>query len=156
MTVADAAGGVIVSARTATSLGGHLAMRPVDLAAQEDGRQFSWSGPATISFDGPPADFSRQLNNAFALRLDLRPDAIGSGPLTLSFAGARFDIAKLLRNLPQGQLSTVKIPLRCFADAGAQVTAVTSPLKLEGTAGHRLSLRHARLEAVGEPLACPS
>jgi beta-glucosidase len=156
LTLADASGGVVVSSRNVTSLGGKLAMGPVDLTAQEDGRQFSWSGPATVSLDGAPVDFSRQLNNAFALRLDWRPDALGSGPITISFGDARFDISGLLRGLPQGAMSTVKIPLRCFADSGAAVDKVTTPLKLEGTDGYRLSLRYAGIEAVGEALTCPT
>lgn len=155
LTLADAAGGTIVSSGTAATLGGNLVMRPIDLTAQEDGREFRWTGPALVSFDGKAADFSRQLNNAFALRLDLRPDALGSGPLRLSVGSAGFDIARLLRGLPTGRVSTVKIPLRCFADAGADLKAVGTPLKLEGTAGYRLSLRYAGVEAVGEPLACP-
>ena len=99
---------------------------------------------------------ARQLNNAFALRIDLRRDALGNGPMQLSLGSARFDISRLLAQLPEGRLSTIKIPLRCFADAGSAMTAVTEPFKLEGSAGYRLSLRQVVVEAVGEPLACPS
>lgn len=151
----DQAGGTVVSAASAASLGGNLMMRPVDLGAQEDGRQFRWTGPATLVFEGAPTDFSRQLNNAFALRLDLRPEAVGPDPIRLWVGSASSDISKLLRSLPSGKPSVVKIPLRCFANAGAVLAALSNPLKIEANAGTILSIRYAGVEAVGEPLACP-
>ncbi|MES2147398.1 MAG: glycoside hydrolase family 3 N-terminal domain-containing protein [Pseudomonadota bacterium] len=154
LNLGDSAGGRIISTSNATSLGGQLRMTPIDLTAQEDGRRLVWSGPGWLSIDGPPADFARQLNNAFAVRLDVQPDAV-PGPVSLSFAGKAFDVGAMLRKLPSGRLSTLKIPLRCFADAGAKVTGVSTPLKIEAGTGTVLSLREAVIEAVGEPLACP-
>jgi beta-glucosidase len=155
LTLADQAGGAIVSAATATSLGGRVAMKPVDVSAQEDGRLFTWTGPAAVVINGKPADFTRQLNNAFALRLDLVPQAVGNGPVKISFGSATFNLADVLRRLPAGKLATVKVPLRCFADAGAAVTAVDTPLKIEADAGTAFAVRSATIEAVGEPLDCP-
>ena len=153
LTLADASGGRVVSDMKATSLGGTLTMTTVDVSAQEDGRRFVWSGPASVSIDGAPADFTRELNNAFALRLDLVANAVPS-PVTLSFAGKSTDISRLLRALPAGKLGTVKIPLRCFADMGATVTGVGTPLKIEASAGTDLAIRSADIEAVGEALSC--
>ena len=154
LSLVDAGGGRVVAGNNASSLGGLVTMTAVDLKAQEDGRRFSWNGPGWLSLDGPPADFTRQLNNAFAVRLDVQPDAV-PGPVSLSFAGQALDIGAMLRKLPSGRLSTLKIPLRCFADAGAKVTGVSTPLKIEAGTGTVLSLREAVIEAVGEPLACP-
>lgn len=156
LTLADAAGGTIVSSASATSLGGKLSMKPVDVSAQEDGRLFSWSGTASVVINGAPADFTRQLNNAFALRFDLVPAAVGTGAMNVSFGTATFNVANLLRRLPTDKLATIKIPLRCFADAGAKVAAVDTPLKLEGSDGYRMAIRTVTIEAVGEPLDCPA
>ena len=39
-----------------------------------------------------------------------------------------------MRAQPPGKPVTVKIPLRCFADAGANLASVASPLRIEGSA----------------------
>lgn len=153
LNLGDASGGRVVMGGSATSLGGKIAMTTVDLSAQEDGRRFRWSGPASVSIEGAPGDFTRQLNNAFALRLELAAYAV-PGPVQLAFAGKSLDISRILRALPPGKLVTAKIPLRCFADAGATVNAVGTPLKIEAGAGADLAIRSATVEAVGEPLPC--
>ncbi len=153
MNLGDAAGGRVVMGNSASSLGGKIAMTAVDLSAQEDGRRFRWNGPASLSIDGAPGDFTRQLNNAFALRLDLAAYAV-PGPVQLTFAGKTLDISRILRALPPGKLATARIPLRCFANAGATVSAVGTPLKIEAGAGTDLAIRTATVEAVGENLPC--
>lgn len=155
LTLADAGGGAIVSASSATSLGGKVSMKPVDVSAQEDGRLFSWNGPASVVVSGKPADFTRQLNNAFALRLDLVPQAFGQESMTLSFGSAGLQVGEWLQRLPVGKLATIKVPLRCFADAGANAASIDTPLKLDGSAGYSLAIRSVTIEAVGEPLDCP-
>ncbi|MDL2339914.1 MAG: glycoside hydrolase family 3 N-terminal domain-containing protein, partial [Pseudomonadota bacterium] len=142
LNLSDKAGSRTVTTGTASSMGGAISMSTVDLSAQEDGRRFAWTGDASLSVDGPAADFTRQLNNAFALRLDVRPEAL-SGPLKLSFAGIALDIAPLLRGLPAGRLATLKVPLRCFADAGAKVQSVATPLRLSAATGTVLALKAA-------------
>ena len=153
MNLGDASGGRVVMGGAASSLGGKIAMTSVDLSAQEDGRRFRWNGPASVSIDGAPGDFTRQLNNAFALRLDVAAYDI-PGPVQLTFAGKSIDISRILRALPPGKLATAKVPLRCFANAGATVNAVGTPLKIEAGAGTDLAIRTATVEAVGESLPC--
>jgi beta-glucosidase len=152
--LADARGGTVVTAGSAASLGGILRMSPIDLAAQEDGRRFVWTGPASLSIEGPPADFSRPLNNAFALRLDVKVDAV-PGAVMLSFGTRAFDIAPMLRKLAAGHLATLKIPLRCFVSTGAEAAAITTPLRIDAGPRTDMSLQSVTVEAVGEPLACP-
>ncbi|WP_037552766.1 glycoside hydrolase family 3 protein [Sphingomonas sp. URHD0057] len=155
LNLADSAGGRTVSDSKAQSLGGALSMEPIDLGAQENARRFSWAGPASISIVGQGADFARQLNNAFAIRLDGRIDAMGSGPVRIAVDNTPLDATDLLKAQKAGVPFTVKIPLRCFADAGAKFASVANPLRIEGSAGLALVLQSARVEAVGEPLACP-
>ena len=155
LSLADSAGGRTVSDSRAQSLGGAISMVPIDLGAQENARRFAWTGPASFSIVGASADFARQLNNAFALRLDGSVEAMGSGPVRLSINTTTLDATELLRSQPAGKPFTIKVPLRCFADAGASLTNVTTPLKIEGSPGLALVLQSARVEAVGENLACP-
>jgi beta-glucosidase len=153
LNLSDSAGGRVVSGSSASSLGGAVTMTSVDVSAQEDGRRFHWTGPASLSIEGRPADFTRQLNNAFAVRLDLVAISV-PGPVLLSFAGKSTDISRILQANPAGKLTTVKVPLRCFADKGATVNAVATPLKLGADKGTDITIRSATIEAVGEPLPC--
>lgn len=153
LNLSDSAGGLVVSGSAASSLGGAIAMTSVDLSAQEDGRRFRWAGPASLSIDGRPADFSRELNNAFAIHLDLMANTI-AGPVRLSFGGKSIDVSRILRALPSGKLATAKVTLRCFANIGATVNSVATPLKIEADKGTDLAIRSATIEAVGETLPC--
>ena len=155
LTINDAGGARSVTTGAVVSPTGAVSVTPVDLGAQEDARLFRWAGNGTLDIKGPTADLSRQLNNAFALRLDGRVDALGSGSVRLAIDSTVLDATELLRAQPPGKPFTVKIPLRCFADAGANLANVASPLRIEGSAGLALVLQSARVEAVGENLACP-
>jgi beta-glucosidase len=155
LTINDSGGSRTVTAGATATPTGALAVTPVDLGAQENARLFRWAGPATLSITGPSADLSRQLNNAFALRLEGRVDALGSGPVRIAIDNTILDATSVLRAQTAGAPMVVKIPLRCFADAGANLAAVANPLRIEASAGLALVLQSARVEAVGEPLACP-
>ena len=80
---------------------------------------------------------------------------LGNGPVRIAIDNTILDATSLLRAQPPGAVVTVRIPLRCFADAGANLSHVANPLRIEGSAGLALVLQSARVEAVGEPLACP-
>src|SRR3990167_4563856 len=127
-----------------------VTMRAVDVAAQEDARQFTWSGKGDIALDGPVVDMQRHLNGGFALRLDWRLDARGSGPVTVAFAGVKLDVGKSLGAL--GKAATLRIPLTCFAEHGAKLGAVGSPLRLSADKGFTVSVRSALIEGVGEAI----
>ena len=72
----------------------------------------------------PTSPASSTMPSRFAL--DLRVDR-SPARSALSFAGKSLDIAPQLRRLPRGTLATLKVPLRCFADAGASVASVGTP-----------------------------
>jgi len=133
-----------------------VTMRSVDIAAQEDGRQFRWSGAGDFAINGPAVSMHRQLDESFALRLDLRVDAPAKAPVSVAFAGKRLDVTPLLAALPVGKEATVQIPLRCFVAQGASVEAVGEPLRVGAQSGFAVSLRNARIEGVGVTLPCPA
>jgi beta-glucosidase len=155
LTISDSGGAREVNTGSVASPAGSLSVTPIDLAAQEDARLFRWSGAGALAIGGPSADLSRQLNNAFALRLDGRVDSVGGGPVRIAIDNTVLDATSLMRDQKAGASMTVKIPLRCFAEGGANLSSVANPLRIEGSAGLALVLQSARVEAVGEPLACP-
>ncbi|HJS12449.1 glycoside hydrolase family 3 protein [Sphingopyxis sp.] len=155
LTITDAGGARPVESAPVSSPGGLIAARSVDVRAQEDGKSFVWTGPAALHLSGPYADLSRQLNNSFALRVDWRVDAIGSGPVTLALGGKAFDISAAVKAAPKGQVSTIKVPLRCFADAGANLRQVDYAVSIQSDKGFAATLLNTNVEAIGENLPCP-
>ena len=131
------------------SLDPGIAARAVDLGAQEDAQQFSWSETGAIGIDGPPVDLMRQLDEEFALKLDGRLDAV-SGPIAVTMAGATLKVQ------PAAGPLTLRIPLRCFLEAGASFKAVGTPLRIAGDKGLVLTLRGASIEGVGQTIPCPA
>ena len=130
--------------------------RAVDLGAQEDARQFSWTAKGALAIDGPSVDLSRQVGGGFALMLDWRIDALPAGSVKLSFAGASFDLGEALRAGPIGKPIETRIALTCFKDAGADLRAVGTPLRISADQGFVASLRNVRIEPVGTVEPCPS
>ena len=155
LSIADAGGSRQVGSAPQDSSYGLLQARSVDVKAQEDGKAFVWSGPATFNLSGPVADMTRQLNNSFALRLDWRIDAAGAAPVTLALGGVPLDISALVKGAPAGEVSTLKVPLRCFADAGANLARVDHAVSVKADKGFAATLLAAKVEAVGENLPCP-
>lgn len=155
LSVSDAGGARPVDSPPLASPYGHVASRSVDVAAQEDGKSFVWTGPGSFSLSGPNADLSRQLNNSFALRIDWRIDAVGAAPVQVAFGNIPFDISAWVPAAPKGQVSTIKIPLRCFADAGVDLVRVGASTAVQADNGFAVTLLHTNVEAVGENLPCP-
>lgn len=155
MTISDAGGGRPVEGGPVTSPSGALTARSVDLAAQEDAKQFTWSGngQASVAISGPSADLSRQLNNAFALAIDWRVDSPPSKRVTLSFGDRGLDITQLVRVAPRGRATMTQIPLRCFA--GADITKIGSPFTLASDGAFGATLSRVRLEPISSADACP-
>jgi len=135
---------------------GGITVRSVDLSAQEDARQFIWTADGVLSIEGSPVNLMRQLDEGFVLLLDWRIDHAVAGPVKVSFAGASFDIGDAVRAAPAGSAIQTRIPLRCFHDAGANLTAVGAPLRITAPAGLAATLRNARVEAVGITVPCPA
>lgn len=156
LSITDAGGTRPVESAPIASPEGLLATRSVDVQAQEDGKSFVWTGPASFHLSGPYADLSRQLGNSFALRIDWRVDAAGDGPVRLALGGQAFDITGLVRAAPGGQVSTIRVPLRCFADAGANLQRVDYAVSVQGEKGLGVTLVNTNVQAVGENLPCPS
>ncbi len=133
-----------------------IVARSVDLTAQEDARQFTWNGPGAFAIDGPPVNLVRQLDESFVLLLEWRIDSAVPGPIMVGLGGGAIDLGPVVRAAEPGALVQTRIPLHCFRDAGADLAAVGSPLRVTAPAGFVMTLRTARAEAVGMTMPCPA
>ena len=129
--------------------------RAMDLAAQEDARQFTWQDAGAIAIDGPSVDLLRQLDEGFVLRLDWRIDAAPAGAVQVVFGGGALDLGDQIRGGSVGKATETLIPLRCFKEAGADIKAVGTPLRIVAAKGFIATLRNARIEATGASITCP-
>ena len=129
--------------------------RTMDLAAQEDARQFTWQDRGAIAIDGPPVDLMRQLDEGFVLRFDWRIDAAPAGAVNVMFGGAALDLGDQIRSASVGTGVETFIPLRCFKEAGADLKAVGTPVRIVAGKGFVATLRNARIEATGASITCP-
>ncbi|MBL0768627.1 exo 1,3/1,4-beta-D-glucan glucohydrolase [Sphingopyxis sp. DHUNG17] len=155
MTIGDDGGVRPVESALAVSPNAMISVRSVDVMAQEDGKQFRWSGPGTVQIAGPNADLTRHLDQDMALRLDIRVDAIGEDRVSVSLGNAAVDVTDWIGAARAGNVSSLRIPLRCFADRGADLQRVGNPLTLAGHDRLVLTLLAARVEA-GTASSCPS
>ncbi|WP_156255937.1 glycoside hydrolase family 3 protein [Sandarakinorhabdus oryzae] len=128
--------------------------RAVDLSAQEDAREFRWNGPGAIAIDGPPVALTRQSNGDISLMLDWRIDAAPAGTVTLALGGGVLDISGAVR-AGVGSITTLTIPLKCFAAAGGDLAHVGTALRLAAPRGFAITLRTARLGQLIPMPACP-
>jgi beta-glucosidase len=155
MSISDAGGSRIVNTGKVVTPLSNLSVRSVDLAAQEDAKRLDWTGRASVSIDGPPADLTRPLTVSFALRLDWRIEAKSKGGVTLAFGDRAVDISQMIQALPVGELSNIRVPLQCFADQGMDIAHVGTPFRLTADAGFSTTLLSAKIEPVGDKLSCP-
>lgn len=128
--------------------------RAIDLGAQEDARQFEWASPGAIAIDGPAVNLHRQLDEGFALFLDMRIDRPTTGPVTLAFGGAALDITAFLAKESVGDPFVGEIPIKCFAEAGADLENVGTPLRITAPEGFAMTLRSARIDGTGSAYSC--
>jgi len=127
----------------------------VDHERQEDSRRLAWSGtiPATVSVYAEPAvDLSRETNGDLLLVLTLRPDQVpAAGNVGLSAGQGRpVALREALAKLPAGQWTTLGVPLKCLAHAGADVSALDVLARLHSDAATTLSISRVAIGAVSE------
>ena len=135
---------------------GAVSSRAVDMQAQEDARQFTWNADGAFVVNGPAVNLTKQLDEDWALAIDWRIDRPATGPVILSFGGAALDLETIMRSSPTGTALQTRIPLRCFADAGAKFDMVGAPIKMQAQKGLVATIRTVHIEAITNKVACPS
>ena len=141
---------IVVDARM--QLGTALTIRAIDRAAQEDARQFVWSGeePAAIAMTVHDADHTAASSaDDMALVIQYRVDTSPEGPVTLFVecgdrARAELDMTDVFTATQVGEWSQTEIPFSRLADAGADISQLTA-IGLETASPLSLSLSDMRL-----------
>ncbi len=155
LSITDAGGKRPVETSSATSPGGAITVKSVDVNAQEDGKAFIFKGTGSASIEGPPANLRRQFDDGAALRIDWRIDAKGTGSTALAFADSTVSLADWIAAAPTGKVSSLIIPLQCFAKNGTELENVGNAFRLEGSKGLAFTLLAVRIDTPGAGSKCP-
>ncbi|WP_448099436.1 glycoside hydrolase family 3 N-terminal domain-containing protein [Luteibacter yeojuensis] len=146
---------------------GSLRISALDYKAQEDARSLTWSGAgagvATVELVAPePLDVDRETNGDVLLVTTLRIDAVTPGDTSTIGVGCgagcvgRVPVGQQLSALPRGQWLRVGIPLKCFRDAGANMSRIDRPFEWSSQSGGQVAITDVSLGTVADrTLACP-
>ena len=153
---------------------GQLELRTVDRRVQGDARSVEWLGqaPARVYLrSAETVDLARESNGNLSLAFDVavdrapdqavtlamgcRPDPSADGEGGEGECGGGFDIAPWLAE-NEGEWQTLRIGLRCFADAGVDMGRLDMPFSLETAGALKLRFSDVRLASAAEGEApCP-
>ena len=146
------------------ALGGRLRLRVLDWRRQEDAREIIWSGgsAARVALTGStPIDLTRQTNGQMVLGLHYRLEQGPSAPVTLLMGcgpgcSGALSITRVLRQGGRGRWRSLRIPLACFARAGADMTHIFTPFGIRTAGLLSLAVADIRIgsDASGA-IACP-
>ncbi len=154
-----------VTATPAATTDGSLRISSLDYKAQEDARSLGWSGKGTARaalVASAPLDVERETNGDVMLVTTLRVDAVSPQGASIGVAcgsgcGGEVPIGKQLAALPRGQWLRVGVPLKCFRDAGADMSKLDQPFEWISSPGERIALTDVSLGTVADQtLACPA
>ncbi|WP_108811814.1 glycoside hydrolase family 3 N-terminal domain-containing protein [Sphingorhabdus sp. Alg231-15] len=154
--ISDLGGKRPVASGSAESPSGLLSVRSIDVAAQEDGKAFVWTGAGSVSIEGPMANMTDQYQKSLALAIDMRVDAKGVGGAVLAFHNSRMSLTRWFRQAEIGKVRSLQIPLRCLGTAESDFESVGNAFRLEGEAGLAVTLLSATIDEADEPTPCPA
>jgi beta-glucosidase len=137
---------------------GSLKVTAVDHEAQEDARRFAWGGatPSSVLLvPAAPMDLQRETNGDVMLVLALRPETAPAGDVSIGVScgagcGGTVPVGDVLRTLPANAWTTLGVPLKCFASAGADMSKLDEVLRLQSTGKLQLSISRIALGAQNE------
>lgn len=147
-----------VTATPSVTADGTLRVGALDYKAQEDARSLAWSGggKAQAALVAPaPLDVERETNGDVMLVTTLRVDALSAQGASIgvscgSGCGAQLPIGTQLTALPRGQWLSVGIPLKCFRDAGADMSKLDRPFEWTSSTGERIAVAEVSLGTVAD------
>jgi beta-glucosidase len=138
----------VVDARTEVE--STLLIQAVDRAAQEDARQFNWTGAGAIRFEGESIDFNRQANGDMAIGIQYRLDKAPSGSVKFileDYQGGKgeLDVTSILADSEIGEWSQVDIKLSCWGAVGADLRELKTVFGIETDDAVSISISDLRL-----------
>ncbi|GLK50009.1 1,4-beta-D-glucan glucohydrolase [Brevundimonas intermedia] len=137
---------------------GAIRLARTDRTAQEDSLRLTWTGPGGLSVrENGSADFTRESNGQLSLIVDYRVMEGAAGTVTLGMASAERQVDLPLTGAVRttGDWTTVATPLRCFADGGVDMAAVTRPFIIAATGPMAVDISSIRIaSAPPGPVQC--
>jgi beta-glucosidase len=104
----------------------------------------------------------RETNGDVLLVTTLKVDAVSPGDTSTIGVGCgagcegQVPVGRQLAALPQGQWLRVGIPLKCFRDAGANMSRIERPFEWSSRSGARVAITDVSLGTVADrTLVCP-
>ena len=147
--IADSEGSVTVSGPRAATESGRLTAAFNQRSVQDDSRLFIWTGPAELRVSGMPTALDG--NEVISITYEVAERGTGS---TMIGAGCgencegRFDITAGIRLAEGKGWRTARLPLRCFAETGADLSAIDTPLIVTGSEGLEIAI--ADISIIGD------
>ncbi|MCP2671175.1 exo 1,3/1,4-beta-D-glucan glucohydrolase [Maricaulaceae bacterium EIL42A08] len=102
-----------------------------DRDVQDDSRRVNWTAEAGFQITGE----AMSLDASQLLQISYQVTERGEGPVTVSVGGAAIDITAGIRLAEGKGWRSGVIAMSCFADAGADLSAVDMPFAMTGPAG---------------------
>src|SRR5882762_2555548 len=142
---------------------GNVRMSATDRAVQEDARQIYWNGKTAASVGliaATPINLQREANGQLSIGFDYKVGQPPSSNVTARMecgpdCKGAVDLTKVFTNATAGQWNHVRVPLQCFATAGARMDSITQPFELNSAAPLELSVANIQLETGTDALlAC--
>jgi beta-glucosidase len=122
----------------------------------QEGQAVHWTAPGEVQLRGnPPLDLTRESNANLALSLELMRRSAIAGRVVLAMGSGNVDVTSLIQQLPEGAWSTVRIRLRCFERAGADMSSIDRPLRIVSDAPLSVSFAEVRLVPGTDESPCP-
>lgn len=160
--LADKGGDRRITTTAGTSPDGIITMKSVDISGQEDAKQVTWNGTGlgSMVFYGRTVDLSALADQGASLSLRWRVDQAPTGRAAISMTcddGCRADIfvTKLLAKAPAGSFVTTRIPLKCFAAAGARLASLNAPVVISSDGMMGLTITDLKLDTNPADATCP-
>lgn len=131
-----------------------VAVSPIDRDVQEDAIEVTWSGKATLSFDGPGIDLSSKTRGDLAFEIVYEVGDVAAAEVLAGGGNepedyATIDITDGIASRSGTGWTTSYLRLSCFERYGAPMENLTKPLFL--TADGPLQLRLQSVRVVGNP-----
>jgi beta-glucosidase len=123
---------------------------------QEGANLFEFSGgdASVVLTTHAPIDLSRETNGDVALLMTIRLDQKPETPPSLGMRSANMLAHRIvfpeLTALPQGVWTTIAVPLRCFAKAGADMGQIRTPFELTTRGKATFALARVALGTVAD------
>ncbi|MDN3923185.1 glycoside hydrolase family 3 protein [Roseateles violae] len=128
-----------------------VSVSTVQINTQQDARRVVWQGPARL-FAGSAQKAALQTYPNGALVFDTVVEQAPSASVRLAMGcgagcAGMLELGDVLRRLGVGKRSTVKVPLSCFAAAGAELSRIEQPFSLAADAPFTAAFANIRVQA---------